>query len=105
MKSVIASRDKFTEGQREIAYFKRKRGILKKAMELSMICDQDIYMMIYDRKQGRVVEFQSTPNFSLDSVKDLLRQQEHKFAYELYENDDYGKINVKSLTKNQFCLL
>lgn len=60
MSSTVIKRIK-TSNQNDIAYFKRKRGILKKAMELSLICEQDIYMVIFDRKLGRFVEFQSTP--------------------------------------------
>ena len=46
----MSSFKKTSESQKNIAYFKRKRGILKKAMELSLICHQDIYMVIYDPK-------------------------------------------------------
>lgn len=55
--SSAATKRLNTENQKNIAYFKRKRGILKKAMELSLICHQDIYMVIFDRKLGRFVEF------------------------------------------------
>lgn len=58
---------KETKEQR-VTYFKRKRGILKKAIELSTICDQDVFMMVLDKKNNRLVEFNSTPDFDIHEV-------------------------------------
>jgi MADS-box transcription factor, plant len=37
------------QSQRNVTYSKRKRGILKKAIELSVLCAQDIYLVIFDK--------------------------------------------------------
>jgi len=34
---------------REVAYSKRKRGLIKKAIELSKMCGQNIFMIIFDK--------------------------------------------------------
>ena len=36
---------------RHVTFIKRTRGLLKKAIELSVLCDQDMFMYIYDRKR------------------------------------------------------
>ena len=41
--------------QRKVAYCKRKRGFLKKAIELSQMCGQEICMIIHDPESGKVV--------------------------------------------------
>ena len=39
------------KNQRNVTYSKRKRGIIKKAIELSILCGQDIFMVIFDREK------------------------------------------------------
>ena len=36
-------------------FIKRKRALLKKAVELSEICDQDIFLVMVDRKTKEIV--------------------------------------------------
>ena len=49
--------------QRNVAFCKRKRGFLKKAIELSCLCDQRILIVIYDEERRRVVQFSSEDDF------------------------------------------
>ena len=49
-------------------YFKRKRGILKKCIEMSTKCHQDVLLVIYDKKNRTLVELNSTPNFDIDEL-------------------------------------
>lgn len=39
------------KNQRNVTYSKRKRGILKKAIELSVLCAQDIYLVVFDKEK------------------------------------------------------
>ena len=38
---------------------KRKRGFLRKCIELSQICDQEVLANFYDRDSGMLVTYQS----------------------------------------------
>jgi hypothetical protein len=49
--------------QRRVTYNKRKRGLLKKAIELSSLCETDILMVILDKKNKTMVEYNSTSDF------------------------------------------
>ena len=52
---------KFMEdkNQRNITFSKRKRGLLKKVIELSSLCGQNILMFIYDKTKSKIIEFRS----------------------------------------------
>jgi len=47
---------------RKVTYCKRKKGLLKKSIELSILCDLKVFMYIYDKSQKRVIHFASDPS-------------------------------------------
>jgi hypothetical protein len=54
-----------------VTYNKRKRGLLRKAIELSTMCQQDVFIVILDRQKETMVEFNSSSKFNHLSVKSL----------------------------------
>lgn len=49
---------------RNVTYCKRKRGLIKKAMELSMLCDQHISIVIFDKSKQKMVVYSSSEDFT-----------------------------------------
>ena len=54
--SISLIKDKNT---RNVTYCKRKRGLIKKAIELSKLCNQYVYLVIFDREKQRLIEYNS----------------------------------------------
>ena len=54
--------------QERITYFKRKRGLLKKCIELSTRCNQKVYLFMADSDNDQLVEYCSTPDFNINQV-------------------------------------
>ena len=72
--------------QRKVTLCKRKKGILKKAIELSVLCELEIFMFIYDRNQQRVSHYASHEDFNFI---DIFNKKCHR---EFFTNFDYGRV-------------
>ena len=54
--------------QRKVCLCKRKKGLLKKAIELSVLCDLEIFMLVYDKNNSRVTHYASNEDFDMLSL-------------------------------------
>ena len=52
--------------KRKIACSKRKKGIIKKAMELSILCNQKVFLVVYDQDKNKSVQYKSHSSFGLN---------------------------------------
>lgn len=71
---------------RKVTYCKRKKGLLKKSVELSVLCDVSTFVFIFDKTQKRCVHFASDP--SLDFLQ-LFNERCHR---EFFSNYDYVEL-------------
>lgn len=85
--------------QRNVAFCKRKRGFLKKAIELSQLCAQNILVIIHDEEKNRVVEYASDHSFTIKRAYEALKRSTDKAlvkannaSYEKFTNKDYQKL-------------
>jgi len=70
---------------RQVTFTKRKNGLMKKAMELSVLCDCEIALIIFNTK-GKLFQYSST-----DMDKILLNYTEYAEPHENRNNSDYYK--------------
>jgi MADS-box transcription factor len=79
---------------RNITYYKRKKGLIKKAMELSLLCDVDIMVGIYPKQisHNQLLIFCTTNNVDLFMDKYLKNPMIKK---EVYGLKDVSKYNYK----------
>ena len=61
------------KNQRNVAFCKRKRGFLKKAIELSSLCDQKIFILIFDDQRKRAVQFSSQDEFHIEAAYNAMK--------------------------------
>ena len=72
---------------RNVTLCKRKSMLLRKTIELSNMCRQDIFMCIFDKEKQKILEFRTSDCFDAQMVQDLLRQETKcQFQYELFTN-------------------
>lgn len=54
---------------RQVTFSKRRAGLLKKAHELSVLCDAEVAVIVFS-KSGKLFEFSST-GYNTSSILDL----------------------------------
>ena len=85
---------------RNITYYKRKKGLIKKAMELSFLCDVDILVSIYPKNivLDQLLIFCSNSNadnFIDDFIKNPLIKKE------IYSLKDYGSLFTNNILNDE----
>jgi hypothetical protein len=70
---------------------KRKRGIIRKAIEMSIILNQQVYIAIADPKKKTFIEYKSVGKIDLIGIEN----------YEIYDDHDYDALSSKFTTKKQ----
>ncbi|OIT39365.1 mads-box transcription factor 57 [Nicotiana attenuata] len=55
------------KNSRQVTFSKRRKGLLKKAKELSILCDADVAVVVFSNR-GRLYDFSSTNRFLIKSL-------------------------------------
>ena len=66
---------------------------MKKAIEISVLCGLDIFLVIFDRDKQKMYEYNSIDEFDSRVVSKLLSADtKMQFQYEKYQNTDYNSF-------------
>jgi len=84
------------EREKQVTFCKRKKGIIKKAIELSKLCDTYIYFVIFDQNKQKLIEFKSDSEFDIKVVQQLCDPGlPSKIVHEQYSNSDLANLSSK----------
>jgi SRF-type transcription factor (DNA-binding and dimerisation domain) len=56
---------------RQVTFAKRRNGLLKKAYELSVLCDAEVALIVFSSR-GKLYEFCSSPRYTLGFTFSIL---------------------------------
>ncbi|KAI9260236.1 hypothetical protein BY458DRAFT_516567 [Sporodiniella umbellata] len=73
---------------RQVTFLKRKQGLMKKAYELSVLCNCEIALVIFNNQSNKLVQYASS-----DMDKVLMRYTEYGEPFESKNNDDFKNDN------------
>lgn len=84
------------DNNRNVTYCKRKKGLIKKAMELSLLCNQKIYLSIFDQERQKLVVLQTSDHY--DAL--MAHRAEHSDLtkcsnFEKYNNHNYNDMKTR----------
>ncbi|KAL2349021.1 hypothetical protein Fmac_003021 [Flemingia macrophylla] len=90
---------------RQVTFSKRRRGLFKKAEELSVLCDADVALIIFS-STGKLFEYSST---SMKEIlerhhlhsKNLVRLEQPSLELQLVENSNFSKLSKEVAEKSQ----
>ena len=74
----------------QITYYKRKKGLIKKAMELSLLCEVDFFLVIVDHKDRLSVTCSQSP--VQEFIRKNILNMNNRIVKESYSLKDYKKI-------------
>jgi MADS-box transcription enhancer factor 2A len=83
------------ERNRQVTFNKRKFGVMKKAYELSVLCDCEIALIIFS-SSNRLYQYAST-----DMDKVLLKYTEYNEPHESLTNKDIVEVSSEALNKKE----
>jgi len=66
-----------------MALNQRKQWLLRKSVELSVVCDLSVFVLIYDGAKGTCTHFQSDPD---DNLLTVFNDECHR---EFFTNNNY----------------
>ena len=73
---------------KKVFFNKRVRSLIRKAIELSNMCDVQVSLNIYDPEISKLVEFNSHDKIVQPEVR----------IYEYYDKEDYKSLENKFIT-------
>lgn len=76
---------------KKVTFNKRKKGLIKKAMELSVLCDTKVFVCIADSENKNKLTIYSSNGDSIDTLRKNLNSKEIEKEY--FETSQVNKIN------------
>jgi len=73
---------------RRVTFVKRKGGLIKKATELSVLCNSEVLLIVFSPSDKMFVYSSSHPEATFQRFK------EHRGPQEFLTNEDYGRMRV-----------
>ena len=86
-KNKIKIEKLLTEKARQVTLYKRKRGLIKKAMELAILCDAEVFLHIASKDNPEDITFFSSLDIKM--MKNVLIDNFDKTTKEVYWKTDY----------------